>query len=400
MLHNFKVENFYSIYEEQELSFTSKRFYGNSFTEFDDYYVSNVNCLIGANASGKTNILKALYFLLRFAQSSFYEIDESIVKLYEPHKLKQNEPTCFELTFDYNKILYRNNLCLFQNKVIDEKLEIKSQKGFSYLYKLENRDDFIEIKYNRNRILPKINPMEENRFKLKKNVTFLSFLLGTGYLQHLQLKSFANDIFSNVSNIDSRSYDHISESVYLSKALENTPLKNALLPYLKNFDFGIENFVEDNTFQVKFKNGESQNLIGFKHSNGNNSFILSALDESAGTIKGTFLMFHLLNVLAKGGVAIIDELDARLHYDIARILISLFANKETNLYNAQLFFSTHQPLFLNDRDKKQIFMCYKEDLLNTEIYRLDEIEGVRNTENFFEKYLAGCYGAVPRIGNI
>ena len=39
-----------------------------------------------------------------------------------------------------------------------------------------------------------------------------------------------------------------------------------------------------------------------------------------------------------------------------------------------------------DRDKKQIFLCEKEDYLNTDVYRLDEIEGVRNTENFFEKY--------------
>ncbi len=397
MLHYFKVRNFYSIYDEQELDFTSTRFYDNSFTDYNGTFVSNINCFIGANASGKTNVLKALFFLLWFAQSSFYDVDTSMVKLYEPHKLRQKEPTCFELVFDYNSILYRYQLCLFNNKVVEEALEMKSQKGFAYLYKLHNNGEQIDIKYNRNKILKKINPVEERRFKLKDNVTFLSFLLGTGYLEHLKLSNIVNDIFSNVSHIDSKSFDHISESLFLSKALEGSQFKDALLPYLRNFDFGIEDFAEDSTFQLKFKNGESQNLIGFKHSNSVESFVLSALDESAGTIKGTFLMLHLLRILSVGGVAIIDELDARLHYDIARKLISLFANKEININNAQLFFSTHQPLFLNDRDKRQIFMSYKEDLLNTEIYRLDEIEGVRNTENFFEKYLAGSYGAVPRI---
>ena len=112
------------------------------------------------------------------------------------------------------------------------------------------------------------------------------------------------------------------------------------------------------------------------------------------------MLLNLIKVISKGGIAIIDEIDARLHYDIARKLISLFTNKETNKYNAQLFFSTHQPLFLNDRDKKQIFLCEKEDYLNTDVYRLDEIEGVRNTENFFEKYLSGTYGATPRIGEV
>ena len=115
-------------------------------------------------------------------------------------------------------------------------------------------------------------------------------------------------------------------------------------------------------------------------------------------MKNLLVQLKVLEVLSNGGVAIIDELDSGLHYEIARKLISLFANKETNTKNCQLFFSTHQPLFLNDRSKSQIFLCYKEDYLDTEIYRLDEITGIRNTENFFEKYLAGEYGATPRLG--
>ena len=400
MIHKFTVENFYSINEEQELDFASTKKYSSSFTEYEDKFISNVNCFIGANASGKTNVLKALHFLLWYAQMSYYGIIEDNEILFYKHKLSQDKETKFVLTFDNNKELYKYKLVLTQTEILEEILEKKAEKGFSYLYKLKNNNGKIDITYNRYNDLSKINSNEEKRFKLKKNVTFLSFLLGTGYLEKLGLKEITNSIFSNIFSADSKSYDHVSESILLSKALEKSEYKNELLPYLRSFDFGIEDFAQDESFKIQFNNGTTQQIIGFKHSNNGQSFSLSAIDESAGTVKGTFLLLNLIKVLSKGGIAIIDEIDARLHYDIARKLISLFTNKETNKYNAQLFFSTHQPLFLNDRDKKQIFLCEKEDYLNTEVYRLDEIEGVRNTENFFEKYLSGTYGATPRIGDL
>ncbi len=398
MIHNFKVENFYSIKDEQELDFTSNKKYSDSSTLYNDIYVNNVNCFVGANASGKTNIFKALSFFIWFAENSFYKMPKNIGRLFAQHKLKENDVTKFEITFDINGNLYRYSLTLTPQELLNEQLEIKSQKGFSYLYKLNNKDNKISIKYNRNNDkLLKINSKEENRFKTKKMATFLSFLIGIGYLDELGLIGIAKDGFKNVYSNGSVTLDANSESIFLSEELEESNIKPEILSYLKCFDFGIEDYGYEK-FQAKYRN-ETINLIGFKHSNNEASFQLPIFEESAGTIKGTYLLLNLLRVLDCGGFAMIDEIDARLHYDITRKLISLFANKETNKNNAQLFFSTHQPLFLNDRDKSQIFLCYKEDFLNTEIYRLDEIKGVRNTENFFEKYLAGEYGAIPRIGN-
>ncbi len=397
MIHNFKVENFYSIYNEQELDFTSSKQYGNSATPYNNYFVSNVNCFVGANASGKTNIFKALSFLVWYTEDSFYDITDSSAQIFDAHKLHEDEPTKFTVIFDSNKKLYRYYLEFLKGQLTKEILEIESQKGFSYIYKLTQNEGNIDILYNRNnKILDKINSNEEKRFKSKGNVTFFSFLRGTGYLKQIDLEGISQDSFSNVSNIGLRSYDNYSESIFLSKILDEEA-KQILLPYIQCFDFGITDF--DKPFTLQFKDGEEEKIIGFKHSNGEKQFTLSAFDESAGTIKGAYLTLLLLKLLNSGGVAIVDELDVRLHYDIARKLVSLFSNKETNPQNAQLFFSSHQPLFLNDRDKKQIFLCAKDDYINTEIYRLDDVEGVRNTENFFENYLAGSYGATPRIGD-
>jgi len=397
MIHNFKVSNFSSINEEQELSFISQKKYSNSYKEYNNNYISLVNCFVGANASGKTNIFKALSFLIWFAENSFYQISDNIGKLFTPHCLKENDLTTFEITFDMNNKLYRYSLSLKIKEIYSETLEIKSQKGYTYVYKLENDNGNINIKYNRySDILSKINKKEEERFKSKKMVTFFSFLIGIGYFDGIGLTGITKEGFKNVYSDGSISLDAHSESIILSEELENSKLKANILSYLKCFDLGIENYSK-NKYRARMEN-ETINLIGFKHANSKKSFNLPIFFESSGTIKGMYLLLNLLEVLSKGGVAIIDEFDARLHYDIARKLISLFANKDTNPKNAQLFFSTHQPLFLNDRDKSQIFLCYKEDHLNTEIYRLDEIKNIRNSENFFEKYLSGEYGATPRIG--
>mgnify|MGYP002853540277 CR=1 FL=1 len=398
MIHNFKVENFYSINELQELSFTSTKKYSDSCIAYDNFYVNNVNCFVGANASGKTNIFRALSFFIWFAENSFYQMSENITRLFSSHKLREKDLTKFEIVFDMNNRLYKYSIAMTPTKLVHEQLEIKSQKGFSYLYKLENKNNVINIKYNRNNvILPKINSKEESRFKTKKMSTFFSFLLGVGYLDDLGLTGITKGGFRNVYNVGLVNLDAGQESIILSQKLEKSKIKSEILSYLKCFDFGIEDYV-NNKFKARIKNDTIINLIGFKHSNNHMTFNLPILEESSGTIKGLYLLLNLLEVLSKGGVAIVDELDASLHYDIAKKLISLFANKDTNKKNSQLFFSTHQPLFLNDRDKTQIFLCYKEDYLNTEIYRLDEVEGIRNTENFFEKYLSGEYGAIPRLG--
>ena len=400
MIHNIKFENFYSINDCQEMDFTSNKKYCSSAKKYnDEYYISTVNCFIGANASGKTNALKALSFLTWFMEDSFYYSEASANAMFDSYKLREAEPTKFELIFDIANKLYKYTLILTPFNVIHEKLETKSIKGFTYLYKYNFDGTNKKIEYNRNGILPKININEEKRFKLKRNATFFSFLLGTGYLENFNIKGMFSKSFSNVTNLGNRNYDFVTETVYLSEYMQEEDAKNTLLPYLKSFDFGIDNF-SDEVFKIKFLNDVEKNIISFKHTSKDKEFILSALSESAGTIKGLFLTYQLLYVLNYGGIAIVDELDGRLHFDIARKLISLFSNKETNINGAQLFFSTHQPLFLNDRDKKQIFMCYKENLIDTEIYRLDDVEGVRNTENFFENYLSGKYGATPRLRNM
>src|SRR5699024_1202058 len=98
-----------------------------------------------------------------------------------------------------------------------------------------------------------------------------------------------------------------------------------------------------------------------------------------------------------GGLAVIDEMESDLHPHMLAELIDLFISPETNPHNAQLIFSTHSHELLNMLLKQQIVLVEKDEQLNTDAYRLDDVEGVRADDNIYAKYLAGAYGGIPNI---
>ena len=169
-------------------------------------------------------------------------------------------------------------------------------------------------------------------------------------------------------------------------------------PYLQNFDLGIKGISIDKAeISTNIPGMPKQKLLMLTHSSDQKDFDLSILSESGGTVAGIALLVKMYKVFKNGGILITDEIEDSLHSDICSKLISLFTNPEINPFNAQLIFSTHQHLFLNDRAKSQIFFVEKNNA-NTELYRLDSIEGVRNETNFYKAYKRGEFGAKPRIG--
>jgi predicted ATPase len=96
-------------------------------------------------------------------------------------------------------------------------------------------------------------------------------------------------------------------------------------------------------------------------------------------------------------VAVLDEFDVNLHPEMVLALFELFIQPETNPKNAQLLFSTHSHQILSKLDKYQIILTEKNDKGESESWRLDEMSGVRADDNYYSKYIAGAYGAVPKL---
>ncbi|NJN34302.1 MAG: ATP-binding protein [Saprospiraceae bacterium] len=107
----------------------------------------------------------------------------------------------------------------------------------------------------------------------------------------------------------------------------------------------------------------------------------------------------ILKKLEKGGLVVFDELDNSLHPKISRFFIQLFHNPDINKGNAQIVFSTHEPLLM-DKDmfrSDQIWFTEKNKFGESELYSAQDFDGVREDIPFDKWYMAGKFGALPNI---
>jgi len=117
--------------------------------------------------------------------------------------------------------------------------------------------------------------------------------------------------------------------------------------------------------------------------------------ESSGTQGAFVLLSRLLQTLEIGGLAVIDEFENDLHPHMLEPILDLFANPATNPNQAQLLFTCHAMEVLNLIHKSQVMLVQKNPGCESSASRLDAVEGIRSDDNFYAKYMAGAYGAVP-----
>jgi hypothetical protein len=126
-------------------------------------------------------------------------------------------------------------------------------------------------------------------------------------------------------------------------------------------------------------------------------FSLPFFLESSGTQSAFVLLSRLLPILETGGLCVIDEFENDLHPHMLGPILELFANPATNPRNAQLLFTCHAVEVLNLVHKSQVMLVKKNQNCESTACRLDAVEGIRNDDNFYAKYMAGAYGAVPEL---
>ena len=164
--------------------------------------------------------------------------------------------------------------------------------------------------------------------------------------------------------------------------------------YCAAYDVGFHDFEKE---KLEIENRE---LLGLRHKYANDAeFSIPLKYESCGTKRVVAMLRIIVQALNEesGGIAAIDELDAYLHPDIVELLVKLFTSPVTNPNGAQLLFSSHSHQLLAEFDKQQITLVEKDEHGQTNVWRLDEVEGVRADDNYYTKYIAGAYGARPNI---
>ena len=119
-------------------------------------------------------------------------------------------------------------------------------------------------------------------------------------------------------------------------------------------------------------------------------------DESLGTVKLFTALPYLYNVLESGGVLVIDELENGLHLSLAKEIVALFTNEESNPKHAQLICTSHQPLLVNGEYRRdQVWITSKDEYGKSSLYRLSDLKTSRSKVKLSNKILEGAFGCNP-----
>lgn len=404
MIHSFSCKNFYSFKNLTTVDFKVNEKAPNNDAYFkadSGWRLSKIETVIGPNASGKTNLLKVLPFLKWLIVNSFNTSPDAPLPI-KPFLFgaNKNKPVELSVDFEINGHIFVYTFVLDESKIILEELKIKNKsiekvtakKVFSRRWHEEIKAYELDDK--------KFNLPKGIKDSLRLNASVISVAARFNHKNSLEVFNFWKKVETNVveagwvgDRLLPNSGQQLVEALDFFSEKENIHIKNEAEKLLSQFDLGL-----DSLEIVKEKKDNSLNIkVKMAHTFGGDKEYLPMQYESSGTKQLLVLLQTILLVLANGGVAILDEFDVNLHPEIVSALFDLFLQVETNPKNAQLLFSSHSHLILSKLDKYQIILTEKNKKGESEAWRLDEVTGVRADDNYYAKYMAGAYGAFPRL---
>lgn len=402
MIHRLEIENFYSIRETQviDLRIGAKvpdeegRF--GRLRDGSDVRVPKTVAFFGANASGKSNVLRALAFLRWFLVDSVsLPLDASLPDLRFADG--NAAPTRIKVHFDWSadpwsaapdksapvaQYIYEVILGGTPGQstvVLSEELRLQPATG-------KSRGVFVrsssgEVEGGAGFSLKGYGLILKN---LRPNVGLAS-AIGQLADRHpaAGLLAWAKGLTSNILGWNAM-FDERNATKYYA---ENQNKLGTLITVIQQLDTGIMGMTLRET-----ANGLQPEFI---HQGLGKPLTLAS--ESEGTRQYYRIHPIIWETLEHGGIAVVDELDSTIHPMILPAILRWFYDP-VNLGQSQLWMSGHNASLLDDLKKEEVLFTEKDWQGRTSIYGLKDIESVRRSDNFYQKYLGGVYGAVPRIG--
>ena len=402
MLLSLEIENFYSIRDRHKLDLklplTSPprdRFLKAPFD--DDIRVPSTIAIFGANASGKTTILRALAFVEAFVTRSFEIFDPGDPVTIHSFDSDATEQGVSEIAVEFVPSpgaaaesvasVYRYEIGIQHteesNYVRYERLRSSADgNSFILLFEVQRPTEAeAHVRAHKDFQLPPRDP----RRNVRSNVSLISSLV---QFDHPVAKTIRNIFdWSFTSNVISSKYNFSENQV--TQYLKSSPHALALLNQkLRMIDVGIES--------VELLEIDGETIPTFKHSG--LSKVQTLFYESQGTKSFYCLFPHLAHSLGNGSTASLDEMDSDLHPALVTEVMRWFQDPSENRRSAQLITSCNSPSILNDLEKEEVWFTEKAADGATTITPLTEIAGVRRDTNMYRKYLGGSFGALPRFG--
>jgi uncharacterized protein len=421
MLLSFRVSNFLSIRDEQEFSFINApeptRAGGG---EGWDEGVGTLAGIFGPNASGKSNILKAINFMRSAVGSSYAswaEKDSIPVTSFALDASCENESSLFEVVFVSHGVRYQYGFRVTSRRVVGEWLYAyvthRRQVWFERDVSSDEEWYFGKSFNGRNRVISEL---------ARPTALFLSTAVANNHKMAMQVEHFFRYHLRTALPDD-----RISRTRYTQEMSSNEGQWRDVVALIRFADLGIRDArvrrealgsKERQTLMGVFKalgtefpEGELNSVIDstedrveFAHSTGNGRepVYLSLRAESLGTQTWFALVGPILRAINDGDTLTVDEIDSSLHPHLTSEIIKIFKDPARNPKQAQLLFTSHDTTLLGgwldekELTRDQVWFTEKKSNGATALYPLTDFSP-RKTENLERGYLQGRYGAIPYL---
>ncbi|WP_319403614.1 ATP-binding protein [uncultured Anaeromusa sp.] len=416
MLQEFSVANFLSFKEPVTLNLMA-----TGLKELKDTNTFAINmrnrllksCAIyGANASGKSNLYKALTFMgwfIRVSSKESQKGEEIPVIPFKLHKNSLTEPSSFQVRILKDGIKYRYGFCVTREKIVGEWLYFSKKGKEKMLFRREKEVFKLSKEFSEGQMWTE---------KTRENALFLSV---NAQWNGKYSKEVYDWFVENIYFVSGEAITGLSLNRDLSTNFATDEKTNKhFMDIIRSSDIGISRFGTEECSALKdapkeiawiFKDMASKlnsdlmvkKIKSFHEVYDDNNQVVSEVEfdfdreESTGTRKLFAVLGPILQGLKNNSVLVIDELDANLHPIITQYLVKMF-NSDQNKH-AQLIINTHDSNLLSNKifRRDQILFTEKDPYGMSTLYSLADFE-VRSDVAYEKNYLMGKFGAIPYIG--
>ena len=416
MLLRFGVSNYLSIKDRQELSLVASRLKDDESGLITPpatvkERVLPAAIIYGANASGKSNVVKAFEFMRSFALYSHSRGEPGKPTGVTPFALDPEwagKPSEFDIDFVAGDIRYAYSFSVTGEAVQTEELNAYphgrpqlwfSRKGqaFTFGKSLTGRNRVIADLVRPNSLF--LSAAAQNDHEMLKGVTGFFAQVTARPMKSGNLGSISLFFFS--SELDTRVINFLNEigTGIVGQILRRESPNERAQRIQATIDEARHYYRSDNVPLDSIKEELPPTLMLIHTGKLGQQFELSIEQESTGTQRLLTLLVQIFKSLDAGTPLIIDEIEASLHSKASEALVALFVSTKTNPHSAQLIATTHDtnlmrsPLLRRD----QIWLTEKSDEGETDLFSLSDFP-TRPTDNIERAYMQGRFGATPFTG--
>lgn len=382
MVLEMRLSNMFSFRDEVTLDLQAAKIQtkkareleGNLFSVDGEQMLKSV-ALFGANASGKSNVIKAIRACVNMVRSSHnYNVDTRFA--ISPFKFEDyaNKPSSFYIRFLLNGVEYEYSFSFMHDEIITETLYYYPNGRKSLVFRRdESRGTEKKDIYEFKTVIKRPFDVADNTSKKTLYISRAS-QMDREIAQKIFL-FFCNDIVLDyqVANIDSL------DNLFKER-------KEQMLEVLRTADSDIIDFKIQNNAITTFHRTNPSVAFDFE------------TEESEGTKTLFRMMVRMIGIIHEGKMLLVDEIDNSLHTQLVEFVIGMFNHSN----HAQLIYTIHNTHLLNTdfQRRDQVYFVDKREDGSSDLYSLFDFKDFRDTLDMEKAYLQGRFDAIPTISNL